>query len=147
MNAEPDKTFGLRSSTDLYLKLIYDIGRLRSGGGTKAVQYAAFDSAVTAAHILDWVLHELDDAAYLRLTASKRAKRRRRGAGAGRQLYRAKRRADGRPEILPPDQQFCEAHDHHYGPGHEEYEHGIDGEIGTRRRPLHERLRYGIHQT
>jgi hypothetical protein len=68
MNLRPDKTFGLRSSTDLYLKLIYDIGRLRSGGGTKVVQYAAFDCAVTASHILDWVLHEVDDASHLRLT-------------------------------------------------------------------------------
>ncbi|ANL47534.1 hypothetical protein AMC87_CH02868 [Rhizobium phaseoli] len=79
MATSPDKTFGLRSSTDLYLKLIHDIDRLRSGGGTKAVQYAAFDCAVTASHILDWVLHELDDAAYLRLTGIARGNKRKKG--------------------------------------------------------------------
>ncbi|PCK77539.1 hypothetical protein [Rhizobium sophoriradicis] len=68
MATSPDKTFGLRSSTDLYLKLIHDIDRLRSGVGTKAVQYAAFDAAITGSHILDWVLHELDEASHLRLT-------------------------------------------------------------------------------
>ncbi|MDE8763658.1 MULTISPECIES: hypothetical protein [Rhizobium] len=68
MKVRPDKTFGLASSTDLYLKLIHDIERLRAGAGTKAVQYAAFDAAVTASHILDWVLHEIDAASHLRLT-------------------------------------------------------------------------------
>lgn len=41
---------------------------LSNGGGTKAVQFAAFDAAVTASHILDWVLHEVDDASHLGLT-------------------------------------------------------------------------------
>ncbi len=75
----PDKTFGLRSSTDLYLKLLHDIDRLRSGGGTKAVQYAAFDAAVTASHILDWVLHELDEASHLRLTGVEKGKKPKKG--------------------------------------------------------------------
>lgn len=68
MKSYPDKTFDLRSSTDLYLKLIFDIERLKDAKYTRAIQYAAFDAAVTASHILDWVLHELDDAAHLRLT-------------------------------------------------------------------------------
>ncbi|MCQ1856214.1 hypothetical protein NOJ16_33850 [Neorhizobium galegae] len=62
-------------ATDLYLKLIFDIERLRAGGGTKAVQYAAFDAAVTGSHILDWVLNELTPEAHLRLTGLKKGAR------------------------------------------------------------------------
>lgn len=69
------KYFGLKSSTDLYLKLLYDIERLRSAGSTKAVQYAAFDAAVTGSHILDWVLVELSTEAYLRLTGLPKGKK------------------------------------------------------------------------
>ncbi|MHC2361763.1 hypothetical protein [Rhizobium leguminosarum] len=76
MKVIPDKTFGLTSSTDLYLKLLFDIDRLRAGGGTKAVQYAAFDAAVTASHVLDWVLHEVDEASHIRLTGVGKAKKR-----------------------------------------------------------------------
>ncbi|KQQ61137.1 hypothetical protein ASF69_01560 [Rhizobium sp. Leaf311] len=68
MTRPPPKYFGLSSSTDLYLKLLYDIERLRSAVSIKAVQYAAFDAAVTASHILDWVLAELKPEAHLRLT-------------------------------------------------------------------------------
>lgn len=68
MTKEPSKHFGLRSSTDLYLKLLYDIGRLKTAVSSKAVQYAAFDAAVTGSHILDWVLNELSDEAHIRLT-------------------------------------------------------------------------------
>ncbi|UFW65808.1 hypothetical protein RlegWSM1455_07235 [Rhizobium laguerreae] len=75
MPRPPSKYFGLRSSTDLYLKLLHDIERLRSGGGTKAVQYAAFDAAVTGSHILDWVLNELTPDAYLRLTGLRKGKK------------------------------------------------------------------------
>lgn len=75
MTRPPSKYFGLKSSTDLYLKLLYDIERLRAGGGTKAVQYAAFDAAVTGAHILDWVLNELTPEAYLRLTGLRKGKK------------------------------------------------------------------------
>ncbi|TAV04550.1 hypothetical protein [Rhizobium ruizarguesonis] len=76
MTTKPDKTFGLKSATDLYLKLLFDIERLgMAWGSTKAVQYAAFDCAVTSSHILDWVLHELDEAHHLRLTGVKKADR------------------------------------------------------------------------
>lgn len=74
MPREPSKYFGLRSSTDLYLKLVYDIERLRTGRGTKELQYAAIDAAVTASHILDWVLKELEPEAYLRLTGLEKGK-------------------------------------------------------------------------
>ncbi|MBX5160418.1 hypothetical protein HJB89_25370 [Rhizobium sp. NZLR8] len=73
---KPDKTFGLKSATDLYLKLLFDIERLgMAWGSTKAVQYAAFDCAVTSSHILDWVLHELDEAHHLELTGVKKGDR------------------------------------------------------------------------
>ncbi|MGO4566080.1 hypothetical protein AB4Z52_13615 [Rhizobium sp. 2YAF20] len=75
MSNIPDKTFGLKTSTDLYLKLLYDIERLRSAVGTKSVQYAAFDAAVTASHILDWILHELDESAHVRLTGVGKGKK------------------------------------------------------------------------
>lgn len=79
MKTIPDKTFGLKSSTDLYLKLLFDIDRLQSAQCTKAIRYAAFDAAVTASHILDWVLHELDDAAHLRLTGCEKGKKPKKG--------------------------------------------------------------------
>jgi hypothetical protein len=72
MTKEPSKFFGLKSSTDLYFKLLYDIERLRAARSTKAVQYAAFDAAVTGSHILDWVLMELSEDAYIRLTGIRR---------------------------------------------------------------------------
>ena len=37
-------------------------------GAGHRLQYAAFDAAVTSSHILDWVLHELDEASHIRLT-------------------------------------------------------------------------------
>ncbi|MBX5160405.1 hypothetical protein HJB89_25305 [Rhizobium sp. NZLR8] len=78
MTRPPPKFFGLASSTGLYLKLMFDIERLKAGGGTKAVQYAAMDAAVTASHILDWVLNELTPDAHLRLTGLKRGAKRKR---------------------------------------------------------------------
>lgn len=74
MTKEPSKYFGLRSSTDLYLKLLYDIERLKTAVSSKAVQYAAFDAAVTGSHILDWVLVELNPDAHLRLTGLQKGK-------------------------------------------------------------------------
>jgi len=73
------KYFGLRSSTDLYLKLVYDIERLRKADSSAAIQYAAIDAAVTGSHILDWVLLELEPDAYLRLTGLKKTKKIKRG--------------------------------------------------------------------
>ena len=48
----PDKTFGLKSSTDLYLKLLYDIDRLRSGRGTKQPLVSVEDLSVLADHLI-----------------------------------------------------------------------------------------------
>lgn len=76
---KPQKYFGLRSSTDLYLKLLHDIKRLRQNRSSADIQYAAIDAAVTASHILDWVLVELEPAAYLRLTGLKKGKRLKKG--------------------------------------------------------------------
>ncbi|TRA99827.1 MULTISPECIES: hypothetical protein [Rhizobium/Agrobacterium group] len=73
------KYFGLRSSTDLFLKLVYDIERLRNANSSTAIQYAAIDAAVTGSHILDWVLVELDSEAYLRLTGLKKGKKIKKG--------------------------------------------------------------------
>lgn len=64
----PSKTFGLTTPTDLYYKLLFDIERLRLGVGSDNVRYAAFDCAVTASHIVDWVLHAIDDRQHQKLT-------------------------------------------------------------------------------
>ncbi len=79
LSLRPDKTFDLKSSTDLYLKLLFDIDRLKTGGSSKKVQYAAFDAAVTSSHILDWVLHEVDPASHVRLTGIEKGRRPKRG--------------------------------------------------------------------
>lgn len=81
--ARPDKTFGLRSSTDLYLKLLYDIKRLKAARFTADARYSAFDCAVTGFHIVDWVLQEVDEAQHVALTGvgkNHRPKRGERGA-------------------------------------------------------------------
>lgn len=69
----------MRSSTDLYLKLVYDIERLRKANSSAAIQYAAIDAAVTGSHILDWVLVELEPAAYLRITGLRKGEKIKRG--------------------------------------------------------------------
>lgn len=72
-NREPKtKTFGLKTPYDLYKKLLFDIDRLRSSVASANVRYAAFDCAVTANHIVDWVLHFSDDASHFRLTGKNR---------------------------------------------------------------------------
>jgi len=71
---KPTKTFGLDEPIDLYRKLLFDIERLRTGRASRQVQYAAFDCAVDAFHLIDWVLHAVDDDAHLRLTSKGRAK-------------------------------------------------------------------------
>ncbi|KWV43859.1 hypothetical protein AS026_19515 [Rhizobium altiplani] len=81
MNAETDrqnrlkpktKTFGLETPYDLYKKLLFDIERLQSSVASANVRYAAFDCAVTANHIVDWVLHFSNDAQHFRLTGKNR---------------------------------------------------------------------------
>lgn len=63
----PSKTFGLKWPRDLLAKLEYDIGRLRSARSTDDVKYAAFDCAVDAWHMTDWVLAAVDDQRHLEL--------------------------------------------------------------------------------
>lgn len=62
------KTFGLRTPRHLHDKLTYDIARLRSAPSSDDAQYAAFDCAVDAWHLTDWVLQAVDEAAHMRLT-------------------------------------------------------------------------------
>ncbi|MDX8540720.1 hypothetical protein RFM23_24180 [Mesorhizobium abyssinicae] len=66
------KTFGMREPTDLYEKLLHDIGRLRSARSSAESRYAAFDCAVDAWHLVDWTLHVASDASYERLSGFKR---------------------------------------------------------------------------
>ena len=64
----PTKTFGLNTPSELLYKLKNDVDRLRQARSSDAARYAAFDCAVTAWHLTDWVLHAIDDDAHLRLT-------------------------------------------------------------------------------
>lgn len=66
------KTFDLRTPTDLYEKLLYDIERLRSARGTVESKYAAFDCAVDAWHLVDWTLHSLDEDRHEQLSGRNR---------------------------------------------------------------------------
>lgn len=64
----PTKTFGLSEPMDLLIKLEFDLTRLRSGRSTKELQFAALDCALSAYHLIEWVLHRVDGAVHLRLT-------------------------------------------------------------------------------
>ncbi|MBO9170884.1 hypothetical protein [Rhizobium sp. L245/93] len=66
--SEPTKTFGLTAPIDLYRKLLFDIERLKTSVSTRRVQYAAFDCAVDANHLVEWTLHAVDEQAHVRLT-------------------------------------------------------------------------------
>lgn len=68
----PTKTFDMRVPTDLYEKLLFDIGRLRWARSSVDSKYAAFDCAVDAWHLVDWTLHFVDDASHERLSGFKR---------------------------------------------------------------------------
>lgn len=68
----PTKTFGLNTPSELLYKLKNDVDRLRQARSSDAARYAAFDCAVTAWHLTDWVLHAIDDDAHLRLTGHKK---------------------------------------------------------------------------
>jgi len=72
--SEPTKTFGLTKPIDLYRKLLFDIERLKSSVSTRRVQYAAFDCAVDANHLVEWTLHAVDEQAHVRLTGLERNK-------------------------------------------------------------------------
>ncbi|AVA21309.1 hypothetical protein [Rhizobium sp. NXC24] len=53
---------------DLHKKLLFDIERLRSGGSSASVAYAAMDCAIDATHLADWVLRAVDNDHHIRLT-------------------------------------------------------------------------------
>ncbi|WP_322886516.1 hypothetical protein U8C31_18280 [Sinorhizobium medicae] len=63
-----DRAFGVKTPTDLYQKLLFDIDRLRAGGSSAAVSYAAIDCAIDATHLADWVLRAVDNDHHIRLT-------------------------------------------------------------------------------
>jgi hypothetical protein len=71
----PTKTFGLRTPTDLYYKLVHDIGRLRSARASDDARYAAFDCAVDSWHLTEWVLHSVGDEDHRRLSKRRRQDR------------------------------------------------------------------------
>lgn len=71
MIAKPTKTFGVDSAMDIWIKLKFDLERLRAARWTRDQQYAALDCAIWSFHLVDWVLREVDDAARARLTAVK----------------------------------------------------------------------------
>lgn len=68
MTRNPNQTFGMKTPTDLYHKLIYDIERLRNGNSSTVVSYAAMDCAIDATHLADWVLRAVSDDHHKRLT-------------------------------------------------------------------------------
>ncbi|TIV38016.1 MAG: hypothetical protein E5V91_16045 [Mesorhizobium sp.] len=68
----PTKTFGLKTPSDLHHKLVHDISRLRSATSSDDAKYAAFDCAVDAWHLTDWVLHAVSDTDHLRLSGRRR---------------------------------------------------------------------------
>lgn len=72
---KPTKTFGLKTPSDLHYKLMHDIERLRAARSSDDARYAAFDCAVDAWHLTDWVLHDVDDDNHLRLSGHKRGAR------------------------------------------------------------------------
>lgn len=57
---------------DVWLKLRFDLDRLKAARWTKELQYAALDSAIWAFHMIDWVLETVDDSAHVRLTGKSR---------------------------------------------------------------------------
>ncbi|WP_265519484.1 hypothetical protein [Nitratireductor luteus] len=69
---ERTKTFGLKTPTDLYQKLLFDIERLRSARSSEEARYAAFDCAVDSWHLVDWTLHFVDSDRHELLSGRKR---------------------------------------------------------------------------
>lgn len=68
----PTKTFGMRTPTDLHEKLLFDIKRLHAARSSLEARYAAFDCAVTALHMADWVLHAVSDERHKALSGKTR---------------------------------------------------------------------------
>ena len=58
------RRFGLDSPMDVWIKLRFDIDRLKVARFTKELQYAALDCAIWSFHLIDWVLNAVDWAIY-----------------------------------------------------------------------------------
>lgn len=72
MQKAPTKTFGLSEPMEVWLKLRFDLDRIRASRFTQGRQYAALDCAIWGFHLIDWVLEAVDDDAHLRLTGKRR---------------------------------------------------------------------------
>jgi hypothetical protein len=72
MGETANKTFGLATPRDLLAKLQYDIHRIGSATTSDELNYAAFDCAVDASHLTDWVLSAVDDERHFLLSGEKR---------------------------------------------------------------------------
>jgi hypothetical protein len=73
---KPSKTFDISSPSGLLLKLRYDIARLKKSRWTLDIRYAAFDCAVAAWHLCDWLLASVNDNRYAELCGQQRGERR-----------------------------------------------------------------------
>lgn len=71
----PTKTFGLSTSMEVFMKLEFDLKRLKEAQYTKDVQFAALDLAVWGFHMIDWVLNEVTDTRHIEITGHNRGAR------------------------------------------------------------------------
>ena len=71
----PTKTFALSRPMDVFMKLEFDLLRLREARSTKALQFAALDLAVWGFHMIDWVLNSVPDDRHIHLSGKSRSAR------------------------------------------------------------------------
>ncbi|MDX0320356.1 hypothetical protein GOC38_22455 [Sinorhizobium meliloti] len=73
MNQKSQKTFDLQGPSDLLEKLRYDIMRLKRARSSSELRYAAFDCAIGAWHMVDWLLAAISPSrqGYLTRTGTK----------------------------------------------------------------------------
>lgn len=76
LRMKASKTFDITSPSGLLLKLRYDIARLKKSRWTPDIRYAAFDCAVAAWHLSDWLLASVSDDRYEELCGHERRVRR-----------------------------------------------------------------------
>jgi hypothetical protein len=65
---QPTKTFGLSDPMEVWVKIKFDVDRLKAARWTKELQYAALDCAIWSFHLIDWVLNAVDANTHFRLT-------------------------------------------------------------------------------
>lgn len=68
----PTKTFLLSTPMDVFIKLEFDLARLKRAVSTKDLQFAAIDLAVWGFHMVDWVLNTVSDEKHTELTGKVR---------------------------------------------------------------------------